>query len=101
MQSGCRNALLTTWKELFLLILNKSEFFGQKIDSLTIGVFFPIGTEFQKGEHDALKIRYGHFLFPYIVRATQLTLQTAGWVALLTQRNFLNSSAVISQSRMI
>ena len=43
------NALLTTWKELFLLILSKSEFFGQKIDSLTIGVFFPIGTEFQEG----------------------------------------------------
>ena len=60
------NALLTTWKELFLLILSKSEFFGQRIDSLTIGVFLPIGTKFQKGEHDALKIRYGHFFFPLL-----------------------------------
>jgi len=42
-----------------------------------------------------------HFLFPYIMRATRPALQTAGWVALLTQQNFFNSSAEISQSRMI
>jgi hypothetical protein len=65
------NALLTTWKELFLLILSKSEFFGHRIDSLTISVFLPIGTKFQKGKHDALKIRYGHFSFLYY--ATKLT----------------------------
>ncbi len=64
-QSIVKNALSTAGKQLLLFVFGKAEFPCKGVDRFANAVFSVIGAESQKGEHEALKIRYGHRAFLY------------------------------------